>query len=164
MSERIADDREIRTMTVQDADALHLSIALLTVRINKILAGYEKKIAELKANADADVASLRDVLKQDAGRLAQYILLHGERFVKPRQRKTDYGKYGLRTVSNVEILDEASALISCKAQQIPAVIVSERLDKKALEKALTDGLTIAGVELRTGEVASYTVDKSLMEE
>lgn len=164
MSERIADDREIRAMTVQDADELHRSIALLTVRINKILAGYEKKIADLKADADADVASLRDVLKQDAGKLAQYSKLHGELFVKPRMRKTEYGKYGLRTVSNVEILDEASALISCKAQQIPAVIASERLDKKALEKALTDGLTIAGVELRTGEVASYTVDKSLMEE
>ena len=159
-----AEDRELRAMTVQDTDELHRRIALVTVRINKILAGYEKKIADLKADADADVASLREVLKQDAGKLTQCIRLHGERFVKPRMRKTDYGKYGLRTVSNVEILDEASALISCKAQQIPAVIASERLDKKALEKALTDGLTIAGVELRTGEIASYTVDKSLMEE
>ena len=40
----------------------------------------------------------------------------------------------------------------------------ERLDKKALEKAISDGQTVDGCELRRGEIASYTVAKALMEE
>ena len=36
----------MRAMTVADADALFREIALLTVKIAKIEAGYEKKIAD----------------------------------------------------------------------------------------------------------------------
>lgn len=161
---RLTDNRVFRAMTVQDADALFREIALLTVKIGKIEAGYEKKIADLKAAANRETEELEDELRWKVARLTSYIQANPERFIKPRQHATDYGKYGVRTVSNLEITDEEAVKLAVKAHGIPALIVTEKLDKKALEKAIGDGQEIRGCELRRGEIASYTVAKALMEE
>lgn len=151
-------------MTVQQADALFQEIALLTVKIEKTKAQYEKRIAELKAAAGRETEAPEAELREKAAVLTAYINDHPERFIKPRQHQTDYGKYGVRTVSNIEITDEEAVKAAVKANAIPALVVIEKLDKKALEKAIGDGLSIPGCEMRRGEVASYTVAKALMEE
>ena len=161
---RLSDNRALRSMTVQQADALFQEIALLTVKIKKIEAGYEKRIAELKAAAGRETEAPEAELREKVATLTHYIQANPERFVKPRQHQTDYGKYGVRTVSNIEITDEEAVKAAVKAQSIPALVVIEKLDKKALEKAIGDGLSIPGCEMRRGEVASYTVAKALMEE
>ena len=43
---RLSDNRALRAMTVQQADALFQEIALLTVKIEKTKAQYEKRISE----------------------------------------------------------------------------------------------------------------------
>ena len=164
MPVQLSDNRNYKAMTVERADALFRSIALLTAKRDKIKAAYEKRIADLKAAADRELDPLDAELKDMSAELAAYIGHNPDRFVKPRQRPTDYGKYGLRTVTNLEIVDEELAKASVRAQGIPALIVTEKLDKKALEKAISDGKEIDGVELRTGEIASYTVAKALAEE
>ena len=164
MPTRLSDNRALRAMTVQEADALFREIALLTVRIDKIEAGYEKRIAELKAAAQRETDPLKTDLRAKVAELTAYILANQERFAKPRQHQTDYGKYGLRSVANVEVLDEEAVKASVKAQGIPALIVTEKLDRKAIEKAISDGLTVDGCELRRGEIASYTIAKALLEE
>ena len=161
---RLADSRAYRSMTVQEADALFREIALLTVKISKIEAGYEKRIADLKAAANGETEPLEADLREKVAVLTAYIQANPERFIKPRQHQTDYGKYGVRTVSNLEITDEEAVKLAVKAQGIPALVVTEKLDKKALEKAISDGQSIDGCELRRGEIASYTVAKALMEE
>ena len=161
---RLHDNRTYKAMTVADADALFREIALLTVRIEKIAAGYEKRIAEMKAAANRETEGLEADLHGKVAVLTAYIQNNPERFVKPRQHQTDYGKYGIRTVSNLEIVDEEAVKLAVKAQGIPALVVTEKLDKKALEKAISDGQTIDGCELRRGEIASYTVAKALLEE
>ena len=164
MANRLSDNRALRAMTVPQADALFQEIALLTVKIEKTKAQYEKRIAELKAAAGRDTEAPEAELREKVAELTAYIQATPERFIKPRQHATDYGKYGVRTVSNLEITDEEAVKLAVKAQGIPALIVSEKLDKKALEKAISDGLSIDGCELRRGEIASYTVAKALMEE
>lgn len=161
---RLSDNRALRSMTVQQADALFQEIALLTVKIEKTKAQYEKRIAELKAAAGRETEAPEAELREKVATLTAYINAHPERFVKPRQHQTDYGKYGVRTVSNLEITDEEAVKLAVKAQGIPALVVIEKLDKKALEKAIGDGLSIPGCEMRRGEVASYTVAKALLEE
>ena len=52
MPKPLSDNRRYRAMTVDQADQLFQEIALLTVRLSRIKAVYEKKIAELKAAAD----------------------------------------------------------------------------------------------------------------
>ena len=164
MPTRLSDNRALRAMTVQEADALFREIALLTVRIDKIEAGYEKRIAELKAAAQRETDPLKTDLRAKVAELTAYILANTDRFAKPRQHQTDYGKYGLRSVANLEVLDEEAVKASVKAQGIPALIVTEKLDRKALEKAISDGMAVDGCELRRGEIASYTVAKALLEE
>ena len=161
---RLSDNRALRAMTVQQADALFQEIALLTVKIEKTKAQYEKRIAELKAAAGRETEAPEAELREKVAVLNHYILANPERFIKPRQHQTDYGRYGVRTVSNIEITDEEAVKLAVKAQAIPALVVIEKLDKKALEKAIGDGLSIPGCEMRRGEVASYTVAKALMEE
>ena len=161
---RLSDNRALRAMTVQQADALFQEIALLTVKIEKTKAQYEKRIAELKAAAGRETEAPEAELREKVATLNHYILANPERFIKPRQHQTDYGRYGVRTVSNIEITDEEAVKLAVKAQAIPALVVIEKLDKKALEKAIGDGLSIPGCEMRRGEVASYTEAKALMEE
>ena len=161
---RLSDNRALRAMTVQQADALFQAIALLTVQIEKTKAQYEKRIAELKAAAGRETEAPEAELREKVAVLNHYILANPERFIKPRQHQTDYGRYGVRTVSNIEITDEEAVKLAVKAQAIPALLVIEKLDKKALKKAIGDGAAIPGCEMRRGEVASYTVAKALMEE
>ena len=161
---RLHDNRTYKAMTVADADALFQEIALLTVKIAKIEAGYEKKIADLKAAANRETEGLEADLHGLAEKLKEYMRNHTERFISPRQHKTDYGTYGFRNVTKLEITDEEAVKLAVKALGIPALVVTEKLDKKALEKAISDGQPVAGCELQRGEIASYTVSKALMEE
>ncbi|MBO4630596.1 MAG: host-nuclease inhibitor Gam family protein [Lentisphaeria bacterium] len=157
----LSDDRDIRAMTVPQADELFRRIAMNTIRIKEINAGYERRIAVLKTAAEQEIDPLEKELERLSGELNQYIRCHPERFIKPRQHVTDYGKYGLRTVSKLEIMDEEVVKASIRKENIPALIVIERLDKKALEKALSEGKEIKGCEFHTGEMAGYTITRTL---
>ena len=163
MNVKIADNRKYRTMTEEEADDLFQQVAILELKSAKIKAAYEKKIADLKLSCESELETMAMELTYAAEELSAYILAHPERFVKPRQRKTKYGQYGLRSVSSISIQDPGSALADVKTKGIPAVVISEKLDKKALERAIADGYTIAGVVVEKGEIASYKVTRVLEE-
>ena len=163
MLKPLSDNRKYRAMTVEQADLLFRKIALLTVELNRIKAGYETKIAALKAAADHDSEQPETELKKLESELTAYILANPERFIKPRQHVTEYGKYGLRKAAKLEITDEEAVKASVRLQNIPALLVIEKLDKKALEKAISEGFTLDGCEMQQGEIASYTVTKALLE-
>ena len=161
MSVKLADNRKYKSMTVEEADALFDKLAILEIKADKTRASYEKKIADLKLNCDRELETLNIELEWAEEELCAYILAHPERFIKPRQRKTEYGQYGLRSVSSLSITNATSAIADVKAQGIDAVITKESLDKKALERAINGGATIKGVSLDKGEIASYKVTKVL---
>lgn len=161
MATRLSDNRAAVAMTVDQADELFREIAILTHKRDKIKADYEVRIAALEKQSDDARAAISANIATLAATLSGYINAHRERFAKPRQRKTEFGQYGLHTASKLHYLDRAAALAYVKSQGIPAVIVTEKLDGKALTKALSDGAEIPGVEIRRGEIASYTVSKAL---
>ena len=163
MPKPLSDNRRYRAMSVEQADQLFQEIALLTIQLNRISTGYEAKIAELKAAAGRETEGLAAELKKREEELTGYILANPERFIKPRQHVTEYGKYGVRQVAGLEITDEEAVKTSVRAQHIPALLVIEKLDRKALEKAISEGVAINGCEMRRGEIASYTVAKALLE-
>lgn len=163
MLKSLSDNRSYRAMTVDQADQLFRKIALLTVELNRIKAGYETKIAELKAAAERETEQQETELKKLEQGLTGYILANPERFIKPRQHVTDYGKYGLRQAARLEITDEEAVKASVRLQNIPALLVIEKLDKKALEKAISEGFKLDGCEIQQGEIASYTIAKALLE-
>lgn len=163
MRTKLADNRKYKGMTIEEADELFQKVALLEIQREKIHANYEKKIADLKLNCERELETISLELEYSSQELSAYILANPERFVKPRQRKTEYGQYGLRNVSSIRILDASSAIMDVKAQKIPAIVITEKLDKKALEKAILSGKNISGVIVEKGEIASYKVTKALEE-
>ena len=163
MIKPLSDNRKYSAMTVEQADLLFQKIALLTVDLNRIKAGYESKIADLKAAAERETVQQETELKELEAELTGYILANPERFIKPRQHVTDYGKYGLRQAAKLEITDEEAVKASVRLQNIPALLVIEKLDKKVLEKAISEGFKLDGCEMQRGEIASYTVAKALLE-
>ena len=164
MPKALFDNRNYKAMTVEQADDLFREIALITVRINRVKANFEKKIADLKAAAKLTLGPDETELERLSQELRNYIQCNPERFIRPRQHLTDYGKYGVRTAVKLEIMDEERVKAEVRRQDIPALTLIEHLDRKALEKAISEGKTIAGCELRKGEIASYTVSKALLEE
>lgn len=163
--QRLSDNRALRAMTVQQADALFQEIALLTVKIEKTKAQYEKRIAELKAAAGRETEAPEAELREKAALLKDYMKEHEERFIQPRQHKTEYGCYGFRNVSKLEITDEEAIIKYARDNgHDDLILLKVKLDERALKKAIGDGLLIPGCEMRRGEVASYTVAKALMEE
>ena len=164
MPKALFDNRNYKAMTVEQADALFREIALITVRINRVKANYEKKIADLKTAAELTLGPDEAELERLSQELRNYIQSNPERFIRPRQHLTDYGKYGVRTAVKLEITDEETVKNEVRRQGIPALTLIEHLDRKALEKAISEGKTIAGCELCRGEIASYTVSKALLED
>ena len=69
----------------------------------------------------------------------------------------------MRQVAGLEITDEEAVKASIRLHHIPALTVIEKLDRKALEKAISEGIALDGCEMRRGEIASYTVAKALLE-
>ena len=83
-------------MTVEDGDRLFGELAVLEVRILAKTSSADKRIAEIKQKTAEDTAELESLLARKQEELKEYIKAHPERFEKPRMRKTEFGKYGLR--------------------------------------------------------------------
>lgn len=165
MPKKIADNRNCKKMTEADADLLMQKIAELTLALEKTNAATEVKIATLKAFAAEANAPRQEQIKACEAELAAYITAHPERFVKPRARATDFGSYGLRSVSNVAIKDEALLLSYAKLHGLTDLYtVVEKVDKKAVAKAIKDKQlpSDCGAYIVCGEVATYTVSKAFI--
>jgi len=163
MTTRINDNRAALAMTAEDADRVFQKLAEVTLAATSAAAHYDNRVANIKAEAALFREEYMKILKPFERQLEDYITAHPERFAKPRMRQTEFGKYGLRSVTNLEITDETAVMISVKAQGIQAVIVTEKLDKKALEKAISDGRQITGCEIRTGVIVKYDIKKELLD-
>lgn len=163
MANIITDTRAALAMSVQEADQLFQRLAEATVIAMAVAAAYDQRLADIKAEAATAREQHLAIIKPLEARLRDYINAHPERFQKPRMRKTEFGQYGLRTVTNLEITDEMAAIMSVKAQALQALVITEKLDKKAIEKAISDGATISGAEIRTGEIVKYDVKKELLD-
>jgi len=163
MTVRINDNRAALAMTGEDADRVFQNLAETVIAATVAAAQADEQIAAIKAQAAEVREEYLKIIRPLETTLEDYINAHPERFIKPRMRKTEFGQYGLRSVTNLEITDEAAAIKSVKAQGIPAIIVTAKLDKKAIEKAISDGKTITGAEIRTGEIVKYDVKKELID-
>ncbi len=163
MTVRINDNRAALAMTGEDADRVFQNLAETVIAATVAAAQADEQIAAIKAQAAEVREEYMKIIKPLETTLEDYINAHPERFIKPRMRKTEFGQYGLRSVTNLEISDEIAAMISCKAQGIQAIVVTEKLNKKAVEKAISDGRQITGCEIRTGEIVKYDVRRELLD-
>ncbi len=163
MPTRIADQRDIDAMTDEQADELFAELAMADIRARKAQAAAEKKIADVKARCQEETEEDRQTVKRLAEQLAQYVMAHRGRFVKPRQRKTPYGKYGLRTATRLQVADEEALVDLSNERGLGLTTVAVRLDKGAVAHALGDGIDLQGLaEIVCGDIASYDIDRRLL--
>ena len=162
MPTKLADTRTLRTD--DDARQQFAAVARAEIEIEKVRAAEEARIAAVKAEAAAQLAPLAAERDRLAAPLTAYICVHADRFVRPRAVKTDFGRFGLRTVSNVEIgnrdLVEQWAL---SHGYDDCVIITRRLSVPALRKRLNQGDSVPTTEIVTGDEAFYSVDRELID-
>lgn len=156
---RIKDNRIAQSMTIEQADELFREPALKETEANKQNAITDKKIAVIKENHAINIAALQCEITALKEQLSDYIGIHTERFQKPRQRATNFGKYGVRTVTEVKLIDEEAIIAFAKEQNLPLFKIEYKLDKKAIEKLLLDGKEVPGATRIVGDVISYSVTK-----
>lgn len=159
------DNRAAAAMTVAEADELFSLIAIDEIDAARVAAQFEKRLAAIKADAEAVLGPIKARIGDRAKCLAAYIEAHkDDRFVKPRNRKTAFGTYGIRAVSNVEITDADELLAELKSKGLAACYeIKERILKAAVGKELEAGIELSGAELRSGVRAEYKVEKKLLE-
>ncbi len=160
MATRLTDTR--RTISVAEADTLFADLAVTEAALIKAAADTDKKIADLKAAHEAKTADLKLRHAKVKADLTAYILNNKDRFDAPRQRKTNFGSYGLRTASKTNI-DIALLVDYANANGRPELYeCAFKPNAKAVGKLLKTGICIPGAEITTGDIASYSVDLILL--
>ena len=159
------DNREALAMTEAEADQVFQAIAEETILLTRQMAEYERRLAAVKAEAAAAKAESDAILKPLVKKVLDYIKAHPEQFAMTRAKKTPFGSYGLRKVSDLEITDEAALINALKVHDVrEGYEVTTKIVKKVIERMVRSGDTrIAGAVLREGERAGYTVKKELID-
>lgn len=159
----IQDTRSTDMMSVEQADELFSRLAKLEISVRKRLAAADKKIADIKQAAEEDVKADKAELKLLVDQLSIYVITHKERFQKPRKRRTNWGSYGLRTATKLEVIDETALKAISDDEGLDLYRIATTIDKKLVEKAIADGIDLKGTaRLVSGDLASYDIDKSLL--
>lgn len=164
MNNVLSDNRKYKAMTAAEADALLEKIVGHKIEEVKLAAAYEKKLAAIKSEFEDKAEPIRKLMGGLALELEAYILANPERFAKPRARKTLFGSYGLRTVSSLEITDEQAVIAAARMQTLPLFTEIIKVDKKAVEKAISEGYDVPGAEIQSGERAFYKESKELLDQ
>lgn len=163
MPSQIADTRTAQNMTVEQADELFAQLAQADIRVKKAQAAAEKKIADIKEKCLAETQDDAETVKELAEELARYILENKNRFAKPRQRRTPFGKYGLRTATKLVIYDEQAAIDIAAGHQADITSTKVTIDRKLVELAMADGVDFRdSAKMVSGDIATYDVDRKLL--
>ena len=160
---RTSDNREFQAATVAEADNKFKQLARLEIAIKAKKATAEKRIAAIKAKLIEETEAASDAYNELVKWIDAYILANKGRFVKPRMRKTEFGKYGLRTVTNLHISDEQAVIESSDRLDLALYETKRTVTKKAVERALADGKDISGAKMISGDVAGFRVSKELLD-
>ena len=164
MNTVLNDNRRYKAMTAEEADALFAEIAALKLELVSIAADGDREIAEVKAKYARLATERMPLFQSKCDDLEEYIKANPERFLKPRSRKTEFGKYGKRDVSNVKVIDLPIALKYVKDHMLTQLYkVKESLVKKAIEKFIKDGNEVPGTKITAGERILMDVSQELIE-
>ena len=160
---RLEDTRIYQAMTVEDGDRLFGELAVLEVRILAKTSSADKRIAEIKQKTAEDTAELESLLARKQEELKEYIKAHPERFEKPRMRKTEFGKYGLRSADKIAVEDEEAVIRYADDMGLDLYKTTKKVVAEKIKEALAEGKNVPGIRKITGEVASYNVDRAATE-
>jgi len=161
---RIADARPV-IASVADAIRVHADLAQVEIRMAVAAARTEKAVAELKAkhmeriqSDSARAGELREVL-------AGWIMANKPVFAAKRKIVTDFGSFGLQSVSELQIADEPALVEHLLEQGYEDCLKVVRTPiKPAIKARIEAGETMPGCHIRDGDTAVYKVSKTIIED
>jgi hypothetical protein len=159
---RLADNRT----TIADLESAKLAmreIALITKACAVTKARAEKRIAEIKTQAESQIEGRLLAMEQLIKDLSAYITANPPLFQKPRTVKTDFGEFGLRTVTDLLVPNEAP-LIEWVMERgyLDCFETVHKLIKPAITKRLKAKEVIPGAQLREGDTVVCKVSAQLI--
>jgi len=161
MTTRLADTR---TLTLDDARAAFADLAQARLRMERRAAAAECRIATIKAGLAAGNAEDDAALQAAEARLTAFILAHPEQFRKPRQVRTEFGRFGLRDATRLEVTDEDRLIEALmEAGYDDCMEVRRRVVKDKVRERIAGGERLPGVRVETGDLVTYTIDRALID-
>jgi hypothetical protein len=164
MSNRLMDLRS-PLRTIEEAEALHAEIARAEIQIEVARARAEARIATIKKETDAKTAPVLSEIAEKRKALAAFIDGRRELFKRPRTRKTDWGEFGLRSVTDL-LIDDREALIDELLERgyDDCLKTTRSPVKAAIRDRIRQGEDFPGARLRTGDTAVCTTARALIRE
>lgn len=160
---RLADNRTL----IQDIDGARevmREIALISKRIAITNARAEKRIADIKTQADKENEGRRLALAKFTADLSAWITANATQFEKPRTCKTEFGEFGLRTVPELSVSNETETISWLMENgYVDCFETVQKLVKPAISKRLNAKETIPGCLIRTGDTVVCKVSKAIID-
>jgi phage host-nuclease inhibitor protein Gam len=165
MTKVLNDNRKYVAMTVEEADRTFALIATLTIDVERISAGYDKRVIALQSECQEKTAPLKERITALEKELTDYINAHPERFEKPRARQLAQGKYGMqKNAPTVEITDENAIIEFSDEEGLYLYSKVVKINKDAIKNAIESKIEVPGASLKGGERSFYSIAKTLLEE
>lgn len=162
---KLIDTRKARITTLEEAKSLFDSIASAEIRIAKIRAMAEARIATIKNETAQRIEQVDPDLDEKRTALADFVTAHPELFTKPRHVSTDFGRFGLQDATRVDIVNKQDCIDFVVDQgMLNCYETTHSPNKAGLLAALMAGTAIPGCRLLSGDIAHYTVKKALLDE
>lgn len=162
MSTKLADTRAV---SITDADNLLEAIAHAKIRIVRMEVHQEAAIARAKSRCAATTMEDRMLIAELEKQLTSFILGNRGTFKRPRQRKTPFGKFGLVACTKVDLTDRAAVIQHALDNGYDDCIqTTHSPDKAGILARIDAGETVPGAEKRSGDVAKYSIDRTLLKE
>ena len=123
----------------------------------------EKAIADLKVRHMERIQSDNDRAAELRDTLAGWILANKPLFAAKRKVVTDFGSFGLQTVSELQITND-SVLIEYLLEQgyEDCLKVVRTPIKPAIKSRIDAGETMPGCHVRSGDTAVYKVSRAII--
>lgn len=160
---RIADARPA-IQSLDDAIQVHTRIAMAQIRVAVARARAEKAVADLKARLAESTLGDSSEIATMGEQLAAWILANKPLFEKRRKVQTDFGSFGLQTVSDLLIADEPALIEHILEQGYDDCLKVARTPVKAAIRARIEaGEQMPGCAVRSGDTAVYAVTRSIID-
>lgn len=161
---RIADLRD-NAKTMHDAEQIMETIAHLECEIAYSVAHRNNQIQRARERHTLRTNQAIADLGEAVRRLEHFIGRNRDMFDKPRKHVTDFGSFGLETVTSIEFDTQEKCIEELKERgYFDCLKIGYTPIKAALKKRLNAEETIPHCTLKTGDTAVYKTAKNLLDE
>lgn len=162
---RTSDMREFQSATLKEADQHFEKLAKAKYRMDLKKAQAEKKIAEITSKLLEDNKEDSEIYEKEAQWINSFVLTNKLSFIKPRMRKTEFGKYGVRgNPPKVQIVDPEAIIKSSDELGLQLYKTEKTVLLDAVREAISKGHPVKGAKVISGDTVGFSIDKHFLEE